>query len=233
MDSKQTRKPNFSSAERALILQLVEENSEIIWEKFSSTITNKRKPAVWQNICEKINALGAAKRSATDIKEKWRTMRNEVRKDMSREKTGGGKAPAPVKPTNQRILSLLGDEPGFSGIQGGIESGKWLVMRKKYINYSIEIVKDWRTSEFHKLYMQNLCLASSGPHLTYRLGGGMSPQPSYWPLQSANFAPPPPPPPPVRSQELPAVGGQPAIIYQSEKMMLNISEFDHHLQAHN
>jgi hypothetical protein len=98
MDSKQTQKPNFSSAERALILQLVEENSEII-----------RKPAVWQNICEKINALGVAKRSATDIKEKWRTMRNEVRKDMSREKTGGGKAPAPVKPTNQRILSLWGD----------------------------------------------------------------------------------------------------------------------------
>jgi hypothetical protein len=138
MDSKRARKSNFPSAECAFILQLAEENLEIIREKFSSTITNKRKHAVWQNICEKINALGVAKRSATDIKEKWRVMRNEARKDLSREKsslgkTGGGKAPAPVKPTNQRIISLFGDEPGFSGIQGGIESSKWLVMRKKYI----------------------------------------------------------------------------------------------------
>jgi hypothetical protein len=69
MDSKRARKPTFSSAECALILQLAEENIEIIQEKFSSTITNKRKHAVWQNICEKINALGVAKRSATDIKE--------------------------------------------------------------------------------------------------------------------------------------------------------------------
>jgi hypothetical protein len=119
-------------------LQLAEENIEIIREKFSSTITNKRKHAVRQNICEKINALGVAKRSATDIKEKWRAMRNEARKDLSREKsslgkTGGGKAPAPVKPTSQRIISLFGDKPCFSEIQGGIESGKWLVMRNKYI----------------------------------------------------------------------------------------------------
>jgi hypothetical protein len=39
-------------------------------------------------------------------------MRNEARKDLSREKsslrkTGGGKAPAPVKPTSQRITTLV------------------------------------------------------------------------------------------------------------------------------
>ena len=123
MDGKRARKPNFSSAECALILQLAEENIETIREKFSSTITNKRKHAVWQNICERVNALGVAKRSAIDVKETWRAMRNEARKDMSREKTGGGKPPAPPKATSQRIIELFGDEPGFSGIQGGIESG--------------------------------------------------------------------------------------------------------------
>ncbi len=129
MDSKRARKPNFSSAECALILQLAEENIETIREKFSSTITNKRKHAVWQNICERVNALGVAKRSAIDVKEKWRAMRNEACKDMSKEKnslgkTGGGKPPAPPKATSQRIIELFGDEPGFSGIQGSIESGK-------------------------------------------------------------------------------------------------------------
>ena len=40
-------------------------------------------------------------------------------------------------------------------------------------------------------------LRDAGPLLTYRLGGDMSPQPSYWPLQSEILSPPPPPP--VRS----------------------------------
>jgi hypothetical protein len=61
MDSKRARKSNFSSAECALILQLAEENLEIIREKFSSTITNKRKHAVWQNICEKLMLLALQK----------------------------------------------------------------------------------------------------------------------------------------------------------------------------
>ncbi len=36
----------------------------------------------------------------------------------------GGKAPPPPKETSQRIIELIGDEPGFSGIEGGIESGE-------------------------------------------------------------------------------------------------------------
>ena len=129
MDSKRARKPNFSSAECALILQLAEENIEIIREKFSSTLTNQRKKALWQNISEKVNSLGVAKRSSSDVREKWRAMRNEARKDFCRDKnalgkTGGGRPPAPPKATSLRILDLFGDEPGFSGIEGGIESGK-------------------------------------------------------------------------------------------------------------
>ena len=129
MDNKRARKPNFSSAECTLILKLAEENLETIREKFSSTISNKRKHAVWENISLKVNALGVAKRSATDVKEKWRAMRNEARKEMSRdknslEKTGGGKPSGTPKATSQRIIELFGDEPSFSGIHGGIESGK-------------------------------------------------------------------------------------------------------------
>ena len=40
------------------------------------------------------------------------------------ERTGGGKPPPPPNATSQRILELFGDEPGFSGIEGGIESGQ-------------------------------------------------------------------------------------------------------------
>ena len=42
----------------------------------------------------------------------------------SKERTGGGKPLPPPNTTSQRILELFGDEPGFSGIEGGIESGQ-------------------------------------------------------------------------------------------------------------
>ena len=107
--------------------------------EFSSTISNKRKHAVWENISLKVNALRVAKRSATDVKEKWRAMRNEARKEMSRDKnslgkTRGGRPPAPPKATSQRIIELFGNEPSFSGIHSGIESGKCCAinMRIKY-----------------------------------------------------------------------------------------------------
>ena len=52
----------------------------------------------------------------------------------SLEKTGAGKPPGTPKATSQRIIELFGDEPSFSGIHGGIESGKCCAinMRIKY-----------------------------------------------------------------------------------------------------
>ena len=129
MEGKRARKPNFSASECNMILKLAEENLAVIREKFSNVLTNKKKNEVWQSICDKVNALGVAKRSIKDVKEKWRAMCGVARKDMAQEKkslskTGGGKAPPPPKENSQRIIELIGDEPGFSGIEGGIESGE-------------------------------------------------------------------------------------------------------------
>ena len=127
--AKRPRKSNFSAAECALILQLAEDNLDTIRDKFSSTLTNKKKQKVWQMISERVNALGVAKRTAGDVREKWRAMRNEARKEMclekkSMERTGGGKPPAPLKERNKKLIELFGEEPGFSGSVGGLESGK-------------------------------------------------------------------------------------------------------------
>ncbi len=123
---------------------MAEENIEITREKFSSTLTNKRKHAVWENICGNVNALGVAKRSLTDVREKWRAMRNAGRGEMTREnnslgKTGGGKQLAPPKATGQRTIELFRDEPSFLGIEGGIESGECCarITRSKILNMAI------------------------------------------------------------------------------------------------
>ena len=127
--TKRARKPNYSAAECSLILQLAEENIEVLREKFSNNLTNKKKNLMWQSITNRVNALGVAKRTTTEVREKWRTMCGEARRDFSIEsslqkKTGGGKPPPQPKITSQRIINLFGDEPGFSGIEGGIESGE-------------------------------------------------------------------------------------------------------------
>ena len=131
MDGKKerkARKQNFSAAECNLLLQLAEENLETIREKFSNNLTNKKNQAIWQSISDKVNALGIAKRTPTEVREKWRAMCGVARKELnqkkkSKEKTGGGKPPPQPNATSQRIIELFGDEPGFSGIEGGIKSG--------------------------------------------------------------------------------------------------------------
>lgn len=129
--AKRSRKPNFSPSECTLILQAAEDNLAVIRNKFSSVLTNKKKAEVWQMMTEKVNALGVAKRTTDEVKDKWRTMVSSAKKDFSREKiqkqkTGGGKAPKLVSEVNRRIMDLFGDEPAFSGIPGGIESGRFM-----------------------------------------------------------------------------------------------------------
>lgn len=125
---KRPRKPNFSPAECTTILKMAEENLTVIREKFSNTITNQRKKEVWKTIADKVNSLGVAKRTVTEVKDKWRSMVMGAKKEFalekrSRNKTGGGKESTPPSGNSERIINLFGDEPSFSGISGGIESG--------------------------------------------------------------------------------------------------------------
>ena len=108
---------------------MAEENLTVIREKFSNTISNKMKAQVWQAISNKVNSLGVAQRTINEVKDKWRSMVGVARKEFNlekslRKKTGGGKQPAPLSANAERIIHLFEDEPGFSGIPGGVESGQ-------------------------------------------------------------------------------------------------------------
>ena len=129
MAGKTPRKANFSSNECQLILQCTEDNLEVLRGKFSNNLTNKRKNEVWKSISDRANSLGVASRSVKEVKEKWRAMCGVARREVGNEKrslgqTGGGKTPPPPNETSQRIIQLIVDEPGFTGIDGGIEAGE-------------------------------------------------------------------------------------------------------------
>ena len=127
--AKRARKANFTPAECAIILEAAEQNLNVIKSKFSSTLTNKNKTKVWEEITDKVNALGVCRRTVFEVKEKWRCMVSNAKKEhnkcaVSRKKTGGGKHPESPKGTTVKIIELFEEDPAFSGISGGVESGK-------------------------------------------------------------------------------------------------------------
>ena len=113
--AKRPRKPNFTPAECAVIFEEAEENLSIIKSKFSSTLSNKNKSRVWEEITTKVNALSVCKRSVAEVKEKWRGMVSSARKEhskcaVSRSKTGGRRKPDSSKGTTVKIIQLFEDE---------------------------------------------------------------------------------------------------------------------------
>ena len=99
---KRVRKPNFTARERAIILEAAEENVHIIKGELSNNVTNKNKIQIWEDIAERANAIGVYKRSVMQIKEKWRGMVSNAKKEHNqiagdRKKTGCGRNQIPRK----------------------------------------------------------------------------------------------------------------------------------------
>ena len=77
---KRVRNPNFTATERAILLEAAEENIHIIKGKFS----NNNKIQIWEDIAERVNAIGVCKRWVMQIKEKWRGMVSNAKKSTTR-----------------------------------------------------------------------------------------------------------------------------------------------------
>ena len=124
---KRVRNPNFTATERAILLEAAEENIHIIKGKFSNNVTNNNKIQIWEDIAERVNAIGVCKRWVMQIKEKWRGVVSNAKKEHNqiagdRKKTGCGRKPDSPKGETLKIINICGEDPSFSGIPGGIES---------------------------------------------------------------------------------------------------------------
>ena len=65
----------------------------------------------------------------------------------SRKKTGGGPPDKDLDPTTAKIVSILGDEPSFSGIVGGFETtttGKTTLFPHIYKNLLILVLNPYK-----------------------------------------------------------------------------------------
>ena len=70
-----------------------------------------------------MNAVGVAKRTTHDVKEKWKNLAGTARKELAfyrkeSRKTGGGPPPKKPSETSEKILEFLGETPSFIGVDG-------------------------------------------------------------------------------------------------------------------
>ncbi|CAG2252640.1 unnamed protein product [Mytilus edulis] len=110
---KRLKKTNFTVAEEDLIQQLVEKHSSVINGKLTNTVTNQLKKKVWDDIAIKVNSLGVAIRTATEVRNKWRNTTRVAKAVYTTHrselfKTGGG--PAPKQPS-----SAVESYPSYEG----------------------------------------------------------------------------------------------------------------------
>ena len=125
--TQRNRKPNFSVAEEEMLQHEVGKHFEILNRKFSNTTTNHQKKAIWARITDKINALGFAIRTASEVRDKWRNITSKAKSVLTihraeLQKTGGG--PAPKAPSSQleSVIALYQNSASFKGIDSGLET---------------------------------------------------------------------------------------------------------------
>ncbi|XP_050558526.1 uncharacterized protein LOC118262070 isoform X2 [Spodoptera frugiperda] len=110
---KRARSSNWDEEEKRILRQLIMEKIDIIEKKDTTTNTNAKKKAAWQEILSSFNSLNKKPRDMTQIVTQWRntkglakTRESEYRR--ARQMTGGG--PPPPSPP-QEDLELIQSLP--------------------------------------------------------------------------------------------------------------------------
>nr|XP_022300425.1 uncharacterized protein LOC111108680 [Crassostrea virginica] len=123
------RKPNWSEEELQMMASGIRENREILFGKFSPSVTSEKRRAVWNEITKQVNAvsLNCGTREVEDVKKRWKDAKTAVKKKESKRKSGiqktGGGPPVDVtfRPWELDVLSLIPEET-ISGLEGAIDT---------------------------------------------------------------------------------------------------------------
>ena len=127
--SRKARKQNFSASEIAVLTERVEENLSLIQSKFTNSVTNQKKNEMWKKIADAVNAVGVAMRTTAEVREKWRNLQSQAKKEFSelekeQKKTGGGPAPRMPSAITAKVIDIFKETPSFTGLEGFESTGK-------------------------------------------------------------------------------------------------------------
>ena len=110
---KQRRAENFKADEIEKLVSLVESSKEILYGKFSMSLTKEKKDQEWLKIAEKVSTVSGISRNVENVKKKITTLTSDVKKKATfickdRRITGGGNSSTtPLPPAEDRIVGLL------------------------------------------------------------------------------------------------------------------------------
>ncbi|CAL8292140.1 unnamed protein product [Arctogadus glacialis] len=125
---KQRRAENVKADEIEKLVSLVESSKEILYGKFSMSLTKEKKNQEWLKIAEKVSTVSGISRNVENVKKKITTLTSDVKKKATfickdRRITGGGNSSAtPLTLAEDRIVGLL-SKADYEGIDGGFETG--------------------------------------------------------------------------------------------------------------
>ena len=126
-ESARERGANFSADEIAVLTELVKNDIDDMFERFSPTNTAQDKERLLKEFTIAVSALGVAPRSVKDLKTKWKTLKCGAKQAFqtvkkTRQKTRGGQCSTKLKAGESEIIDILGETASFSGIKGGFTS---------------------------------------------------------------------------------------------------------------
>ena len=89
--------------------QIMSKNLDLIQSKLTNALTNKKKQMVWEEITQAVNAVGTAKRTVTEVKDKWKNLHSIAKKEFAEFKretkiTGGGRPPKSPSTASKEII---------------------------------------------------------------------------------------------------------------------------------
>ena len=84
---------------------------------------------MWKKIAEAVNAVGVAMRTTAEVREKWRNLHSQAKKEFSKlakeqKKTGGGPAPKMPSAFTAKVIDIFKETPSFIGLEGFESTGK-------------------------------------------------------------------------------------------------------------
>ena len=82
-----------------------------------------------RKIAEAVNAIGVAMRTTAEVREKWRNLQSQAKKEFSelskeQKKTGGGPAPKMPSALTAEVIDIFKETPSFTGLEGFESTGK-------------------------------------------------------------------------------------------------------------
>ena len=121
-------------------MEKVEENLSVLQSKPTNSVRNQRKNEIWTEIADVVNAVGAEKRTTPEVREKWKNLHSQAKKEFAgfkrkTKKTGGGGAPKEPSAATAKIIDLMKETPSFTGLEGFESIGK--VSTLKYYEHKI------------------------------------------------------------------------------------------------